>query len=217
MDVATLMDLFVSYGFETDDELTDALKLDALNDTYWDAASRESWPFLEVKDGITIAADGLVAPEAGAEVGQVQALWFTTSGKVLRPIRLDDLNQRFPQWPNTPGDPFYYYFLAESIYVAPVPGADPGDGMIAFVRKPEALTAESPETDILIPKQYHRSVLGIGTLMRLALAQDDPDMAAAYERLYEKALVQMAADLLQRQTDQPDYIHVNDPDNWDYS
>lgn len=217
MDVPTLLDLFVSYGFETDDEMTDARKLEALNETYWDACSREGWPFLEMKEGFAVDGAGLITPASGTEVASVQAVWFSTSGRVLRPIRLDDLNQSNPTWASLSDNPVYYYFIRDHIYVAPIPAADPGDGQITYLQKPAELAALGTEADIIIPKQYHRSVLAMGTLSRLAMMQDDPDMAAAYERLYEKALVQMASDLLVRQTDQPDYIHVNDPDNWDYS
>lgn len=220
MDVATMLSIFVSYGFESDDEMTDARKVEALNETYWDACSRESWPFLEVQDTLTISATtGLMTPTNGKSIGTVQAIWFSTNPRVLAPIRLDDLNQQFPNWrtANAGGTPFYYYFLADQLYLAPIPATAPTDGNIAFLQTPAELTALSVEADILIPKRFHRSVLAVGTLSRLALMQDDVDMSNAYERLYEKALALMVDDVFNRQSDRPDYIHVNDQDNWDYS
>lgn len=218
MDVATIMDALVSYGFETDDELTDDRKLEALNEVYWDACSREAWPFLEAWSGVTIAADGLLQTNPVEEVASVQAIWFNNSGRVLQPIRLDDLNQRWPTWASDGNkDPVYYYFLADNIYVAPVPASDPGDGNIAFCKIPPELTALSLEADIVLPKRFHRSVLVIGTLAKLAMLQDDPEMGQQYDALYERQLAKMVDDVFKQQTDRPEYIHVNDWDNYDYS
>lgn len=215
-----MMEIFVSYGFETDDEMTDERKLEALNETYWDACSREAWPFLEVQDTLVIdPSSGLMTPTGGKAVGSVQAIWFSTNPRTLAPIRLDDLNQQFPNWrtANAGDNPFYYYFVSDQLYVAPIPSSAPTDGNIAFLQTPAELTAVSAESDIIIPKRFHRSVLAVGTLSRLALMQDDVDMSNAYERLYEKALALMVGEVFNRQSDRPDYIHVHDQDNWDYS
>jgi hypothetical protein len=218
MDVTTMMDVFVSYGFETDDEMTDDRKIEALNETYWDVCGREDWPFLEAYENFTIdPTTGAITLPSGNDLGAVQAIWFSTSGRVLSPKRFDDLNQDSPQWRATPGTPVFYYFLADDLFVAPIPTADPGDGYITYLRVPAELTSTSVTANILLPKRYHRSVLVVGTLAKLAVMQDDVDMGNAYERLYEKAIALMQDDLFKQQTDRPDYIHVNDPDNWDYS
>lgn len=218
MDVPTMMDIFVSYGYETDDEMTDQRKLEALNETYWEICSREDWPFLEVKDTLTVGTDGLLTATGGAEIGSVSAIWDNVSTRVLQPIRLDDLFQRQPDWASTPGDPLFYYFVGDSLYLAPVPSNTSSLSMnIQFQRIPAELTALSTEGDILIPKRYHRNVLVIGTLSKLAIMQDDPDTASNFERLFEKALQLMVGDIFNRQTDRPDFIHVYDVDNYDYS
>ena len=221
MDVPGLLSLFTSYGYETDDEMTDQFKLDALNETYWDACSRRPWPFLTTWASALSDVNGKVT-SAGAhpQVGNVIAFTDGNTPRSLQPIRLDDLlqgplNQSNP-W--VQDNPFYYYFNGEDLYVYPVPPDYATRGMnLVYSYIPEPLTLGSAETDIQFPKRYHRSVLGIGTLARLAVAQDDVEMSNAYERLYEKALTLMVDDVLTQQTDHTDYIHVYDSDNWDYS
>jgi len=88
---------------------------------------------------------------------------------------------------------------------------------VKYIQIPAELTLTSIEADIKFPKRYHRSVIVMGTLSRLAVMQDDAELGASYERLYEKALATMVDDVFHQQSQRPDFIHVNDPDNWDYS
>jgi hypothetical protein len=216
MDVPTILDAFVSYGFETDDEMTDDRKLEALNETYHEVCGREQWPFLEQRQAVSIdSTTGLVTPANSKTVRTVQSFTRTDTGARLEPMRLDDLQQTMQ--PFTPNDPVYYYFISDALYVSPVPAADPGTWVLTFTERPNDLIATSADVDIVIPSRYHRSTLVLGTLSKLALMQDDPEMGQAYERLFEKALGLMVDDLFRRQTDRPDFIHMNDPDNWDYS
>jgi hypothetical protein len=218
MDVPTILDVFVSYGFETDDEMTDDRKLEALNETYHEVCGRDQWPFLEQRQAVSIdPVTGLVTAANSKIVRTVQSFTRTDNGSRLEPYRLDDLLQQMQPLSNQAGDPVYYYFLGDDLYVAPIPATDPGTWLLQFTERPRDLLATSLETDIAIPSRYHRSTLVLGTLSKLALMQDDPEMGQAYERLFEKALSLMVDDLFRRQTDRPEFIHVNDPDNWDYS
>ena len=216
MNVPTMMDIFVGYGFETDDELTDDRKLEALNETYWDAVVREAWPFLEKSVTLTYDGTGYAPTNDPGDFNQVIAVYRGVDGWVLQPWRSDDFYQNYSTNLTQSGSPLLYFFEGGNMKVYPVPSAS-DTVVVKYVKTPAELTAVSAETDIVFPKRYHRSVLVMGTLARLAMFQDDPDMANSYGSLYEKALALMVDDQFKQQTDRPDFIHVADWDNYDYS
>jgi hypothetical protein len=216
MDVATIFDNFISYGFETDDELTDARKLEALNEAYWDACSRKPWPFLEASATVTYTGNGDVTGiSPPTDVGTVQTV-VRNDGAILEPWRRDDFLESFGAQLTLPGMPALYYTEAEQIKVYPVPSS--GDSItVQYIKVPPALAQADVEATILIPPRYHRSVLVKGALIELAILQDDPDTAQVYKAEFEEAIVRMADDLFPQQTQRPQFIHMNDPDNYDYS
>lgn len=216
MDVPTIMSIFVGYGFETDDELTDDRKLEALNETYWDACGREAWPFLEKSFDLTYDGTSFLATNNPGDINSVTAVFRVSDGWVLQPWRTDDFYQNYGDSLTQSGSPMLYFFEGGVLNVYPIPAAT-DTVRVKYVKVPAELTATSAETDIVLPKRYHRSVLVMGTLAKLAMFQDDPDMAQQYDVLYERALAQMIEDQLQQQTDRPDFIHVSDWDNYDYS
>ena len=135
---------------------------------------------------------------------------------VMQPWRQDDFIEAYGSVLADPGSPMLYYFEGETLNFYPIPTS--GDSvLIKYVKVPAELTLTSPESDIAFPKRYHRSVLVMGTLTRLAVMQDDLDLSNGYERLYEKALALMVEDVFKQQSQRSDFIHINDPDNWDYS
>ncbi len=216
MDVQTMFDIFTAYGFESDDVLTDTRKLEALNETYWDASGREMWPFLEATASYTFAGGSATPVTPVTDISTVEAIYRTTDGKRLEPWRRDDFFQTYAANLTQAGSPSLYYFEAAALKFYPVPNASDAV-VVKYTRVPPALQQTTLEAAVVFPPKFHRSVLVMGTLSRLALAQDDVDMSNAYERLYEKALAFMVADQLDQQSDRTDFIHVNDPDNWDYS
>lgn len=216
MDVPTMYTTFVAFGFETDDTMTAAVQLDALNETYWDICSREPWPFLEKSATLTYSGSSGIATNNPTDLNQALLAVRTADGQRLEPWRLDDFYQTYGSALTTVGSPMLYFFEAGVLNVYPVPNTT-DTVLIKYLKTPAALTQTSVETDIIIPPKWHRQALVLGTLSRLAMIQDDTDMAAAYGNLYEKALANMVADLFDQQSDRPDFIHVNDPDNWDYS
>jgi hypothetical protein len=216
MDVATMMDIFVSYGFESDDEMTDDRKLEALNETYWDACGRETWPFLVKTMALTFGGSSGVPTNDPADINQVMQVYRTADGVKLEPWRADDFYDEFASQLTRQQSPLLYFFEGDQLTVYPRPSASE-TVTVKYLQTPAELTELSVEADIAVPKRFHRSVLVVGTLSKLAVMQDDVDMGNAYERLYEKALAFMIGDVMQQQSDRTDFIHVNDPDNWDYS
>lgn len=216
MDVPTMLDIFESYGFETDDELTEDRKVEALNETYWDAASRNEWPFLEASAVLTFDGTSGVPTNDPGDIGQVITASRVSDGVVMEPWRMDDFYEYYASALTKQGGPLLYFFEAGQLNAYPVPSAT-DSLLVKYIRVPDELTATSVEADIKWPKRYHRGVLVMGTLSRLAVMQDDTDLGAAYERLFEKALGTMVEEVFKQQSQRSDYIHVNDPDNWDYS
>jgi hypothetical protein len=216
MDVQKMFDIFTAYGFESDDVLTDERKLEALNETYWDASGREDWPFLEATATYTFAGGSATPITPATDIDIVEAIYRTSDGKRIEPWRRDDFFQTYASNLTQNGSPSLYYFEGGALNFYPLPTSS--DVVVVKYHKiPPALLQTTLEASVLFPPKFHRSVLVMGALSRLALAQDDVDMSNAYERLYEKALAFMVADQLDQQSDRPDFIHVNDPDNWDYS
>jgi hypothetical protein len=216
MDVPTMFNIFTAYGFETDDVLTDDRKLEALNEIYWDANSREAWPFLEASATYTFAGGSATPVTPATDINSVEAIYRTSDGQRLEPWRRDDFFNNYASALTRAGSPSIYYFEAGALNFYPLP-ASTDSVVVKYSKVPPALTLTTLEASIVFPPKFHRSVLVMGALSKLALAQDDVDMAQAYERLYEKALSLMVEDQLSQQTDRTDFIHVNDPDNWDYS
>lgn len=216
MDVPTMLDIFLSYGFDTDDELTEDRKVEALNETYWDATSREEWPFLEGSVALTFAGGSGTPNNDPGDIGQVLTANRVSDGEMTQPWRMDDFYEYYGSQLTTSGSPLLYYFENDQIKVYPIP-TTADSILVKYIKVPAELTATSVESDIRFPKRYHRSVLVIGTLSRLAVMQDDTDLGASFERLYEKALALMVSNVFKQQSQRTDFIHVNDPDNWDYS
>lgn len=216
MDVPALMALFNSFGFETDDEMTDQAKLDALNETYWDTLSREDWPFLQSSVVLTFDGTTSVPTNDPGDINSVATVVRTDNGISLEPWRRDDFYESFASTLTLSNVPQLYFFEGGQIKLYPVPRST-DTVLVKYQKVAPALTAVSAETSILLPKRYHRSVLGLGTLSRLAVMQDDLEMEQRYGALYEKAITLMTDDLLTEQTQRPGFIHANDPDNWDYS
>lgn len=216
MDVQTMFDIFTAYGFESDDVLTDQRKLEALNETYWDACSREDWPFLQTSLTLTYAGGSPIAANNPTDINSLMLAIRSSDGRRLEPWRVQDFYQTYGSQLTLAGSPSCYYFEQAVLNVYPVPSAS-DTVLIKYVKIPAALQQTTLEAAVIVPPKFHRSVLVMGTLSRLALAQDDVDMSGAYERLYEKALSLMVEDVLSEQSDRTDFIHVNDPDNWDYS
>lgn len=216
MNVATIMDIFVSYGFETDDEMTDDRKLEALNETYWEVLAREAWPFLQ--SSVTLAFDGsTMAPNNDpGDINSVITAVRTDNGLFLEPWRMDDFYETYAGSLTTAGSPLLYFFEGGNLRVYPVPSSTDAV-LIKYMKVAPELTALSVEGDILLPKRYHRSVLVMGTLSKLAVMQDDLEMGQGYGNLFEVAVTRMTDDLLTEQSQRTEFIHINDPDNWDYS
>lgn len=215
MDVTTMFDIFTAFGFESDDEMTDTQKLEALNSVYHDVLARENWPFLQASVSLTFDGTGMTPTNDPGDINAV-LLAVRNDGWQLDPWRLDDFYQTYASQLTTVNQPFIYFFEAGQIKCFPVPNST-DTVLVKYQRVAPDLDLTTASGQILLPSRYHRSVLVMGTLAQLALMQDDTEMMAAYQGAAERAILNMTDDLLREQFDRTDFIHVNDPDNWDYS
>lgn len=202
MDVTEIFDEFTAHGFE---DVEDAIKLAVLNETYQDTCARMPWPFLEAQ--IALSWNGASAVASNSPDDFRAAIKLMGSTYRWLPMRLDDVLEA----QDRTGMRFAYYFLAGQLTVSPQPSAGEA-ATLTYLRIPDDVDTSSVSTDFLLPARYHRGILVNGSLYKLYALEDDTDLSATFERLYEKAISRAENDLWRQQYDAPDYIHQTD---WD--
>jgi hypothetical protein len=206
MDVQEMFDEFTAHGFE---DVEDARKLAVLNETYQDFCARMPWPFLERVRELTF--NGVSGVSSNMPTDFRAALKLMGPNYRWVPMRDDDVLERR----TSTGMRYVYHFRAGALTVDPTPTSDQVATLL-YIMYPEDLTDDSLEAEIVVPPRYHRSVLVNGSLYKLYALEDDTDLSATFERLYEKAIERGKNDLWRQQYDAPDYIHQTDWEDYDY-
>lgn len=203
MNVEDIIDDLDDHGFE--DTGTER-KLAVINETVWDAGSREPWPQLVTSTTLTFDGTSGVPTNAPTDMRAVISLGYSDRRKKLSPMRLDDFEERhgFEATSGT-GDPSVYYFEGSSLNIWPAPSAGTTMRLKYLKTSPELLEA-STVNDIWLPLRFHRGVIVNGAVYKLYLMEDDPELAREFERLYEKALGNMRVDLHMQQYDENEMI-----------
>lgn len=191
-----------------------------INDTLWDITFREKWPFREKNIGLLF--DGVTAVPTNWPTDFSQVIWIydTDTGDAIWPERVETIRDRFANTLTSTSVNnlvFNYYFINKTANFYPIPVASNGISryFMDYVAKQNLLTAASVETDILLPREFHRTIVA-GTLYKLAMLFDDTDIAPMYQAEYENKIQQMREELLRRQYQRPDQIFVTDEsDEWD--
>lgn len=228
MNLGELRTQVKDFGFEdiSADELTEAL-----NEAYYEATSAASWPFLEKKANVLLTIDGdagaLTAP--GPSGGQVNLRIHGTAKIPLQPItgvqgeidnigvarireviygglygkRLgylthDDFFSFARGGTTNSGGPRYYTVWNSYLWVAPAPREVHSTHSVRYTREvaPLQYAADRP----VIPTRFHR-VLVHGAVARLAMEDDDLELAAAQRDIFEKKLEDMKTVLMERVDD----------------
>jgi hypothetical protein len=205
MDMTEILSELTDHGFE---DTSDARKVALVNDTYFDLCSREAWPFLEKQ--ATLNFTGSDTPSnLPADFSKLISLVNPTTGQVIQAIRSDDFANRFTLYAADVADPIRYYFIGSNLRVNPVPPS--GTTLkINYIANPVELNDTSVETDILVPARHQRTLV-LGALAKLYLMEDDPELSAAFNAMFEGRIQTMRADLWSRDF-APDFIHNTDPD-----
>lgn len=212
-DMYAELDLFGFDDFET------TQKLMLLNEAYFDIVTREPWPFLEsvitvtVPSGeskITNNANVTVSASQITDLNSVLSLIDISQDIVISPERADVIEKNY-RLGDFSGDPQYYYFVGEDLYL--YPASTGSTYRLYYTRTPVAATSTSDT--FLIPSRHH-SIIVYGALVKAFLVNDDPQ-AATYQNLFESRYQQMRNDLWMNQYDRPERVHVlTDSYDWSY-
>ena len=196
------IDEFNDHGF-TDTSITRKVAL--INDTLWDICAREPWPFLEKSAVLTFDGTSPVPTNQPADFRAVLSLVRADTGDPLDPERYDVMRRKYGQTLLSPGQPVAYYFLNSAINIYFVPSSGNTLNLEYLCNQPE-VTQTTSEAGILIPPQFHRTVV-LGSLYKLYDMDDDFDIGASFQQQYEDRILKMRNQLWQQQFDRPDRIY----------
>lgn len=211
MDVPALISTLNDYGFEDTDTIRKTADLQAV---IWDIEGRKAWPFLGQTISLTFDGVSGVPTNLPTDVRASKRMKNMAGGRIS-PIREDDLEDIIGTNYSMVDTPRFYYFEDGQWKLWPVP---PSSTVVRwkYVRWSAAITDTSAETAILIPKFFHGETIIPLTLARLYARDDDPEMASYYGQLGENGLSKMSDAVFKSQFDQPDFVRVTDPDDWDF-
>lgn len=213
MTVPEILDELTDHGFE-DTDLD--RKVEIIQAVIWDAEGRKAWPFLEKALNLNFDGISSVPSNFPADLRAALRLRDLTLNRRIMPLRLDDAEDRMGKNDAESGDPSFYYFEGSQLKVWRVPPSATARMKFRYIRWSDEITAVTVESGILIPKQFHRSVIVNGSLAALYEMEDDPEISSRYDARYEGGLERMEAAVFPQQFDRHDHIHVLDPDDWDY-
>lgn len=212
MDVADILDVLDDHGFE---HISTTRKLEALNEAYWDACGREPWPFLQRYVRLAFTGTTDTASNWPSDFQAVFSMEYE-GGTSVAFMRIDDWEQAFGSITAYTGIPNNFYLLEGEAHFWPWPSSDMRVRM-TYIMTPDELDASSVTADIVLPKQYHRSLLVNGALYRLYAMQDDMEQANGFQQFFEQSLEKMRTFAWRQQYQRPDTVRVTDPDDlgWD--
>ncbi len=219
MDVSAMMSELDDHGF---DDVSDTRQVAVINDVIWDCYGREAWPFLEAQISLTFSgSSGAPTNWPTATFRAALGLQWTTGsgsnqGMPLEYIRYDDFLKKYGSQTGATGSPKLFYFIASTLYVFPTPRSTDVVSM-AYVLSPAAVTSATTEATLLLPKEFHRSVIVNGALYKLYAMEDDVDIAPFFKNEYESAMARMREFVWKKQYSNNDVIHPVDADDlgWD--
>jgi hypothetical protein len=204
---ADILSVLNDHGFS---DTSTSTKLDFLNDTASEFCALEPWPFLEASITLTFSGSSNVAANNPADFRSSVKIVDPTSGRKVRPERLDTLESSAATLLTENGEPLVYYFEAGQLRFAPIPPAT-FTARMRYLRLHPDITADTAAAGYLIP-QRHWQVLVYGTLAKLYDLDDDPEMSDRMERHFDKKVAKIRAELWKQQYDEPDYVAITDPD-----
>lgn len=220
MDVSEILSELDDHGFN---DTAVARKMSILNSVYWKVCSLKPWRFLEKSINLNFAGGSMVASNNPSTVRAVMKAWnvgATMGGRRIRPWRTDDFYETFASNLTLAGTPYLYFIEGDgqggyNVNFYPVPPSGSGLVTMRYLQRPAELLSTDLEAAIVIPPQHHRDVLVNGCLVRLYAMEDDPELSQYFKSLYDEAVQDMDNDLWVVQYDQPDFIHVIDPEDYD--
>ena len=210
MDVAALISELNAYGFT---DIDSTVKVSAIQASLRNVLYRKPWPFLEKV--MTLTFDGTLAAPSNspADLRAVMKIIDYTAGNPRRIHfkRTDDAEEELVL--TNLGTPYVYYFEGSALKVYEIPSATQ-TLRLRYLRSAPVITDTSTEAALLLPRDYHEALV-YRSVVRLADMDDDNDVAGRFDGLYENVMGQMTEALMSLQHDEPEFIHVIDPDDYD--
>lgn len=190
-------------------------KIALINDVIQDVCSREPWPFLEKTASVTLTA-GVEQVTLPSDFRAALSLVIPGVG-ILTPERMDTVTKSYisvASATSVPSRPTLYYFIGSAMYLYPAPDVN-YTATLRYLSVSADVDSNTLAANIIIP-QRHCRVITLGTLARLNAMEDDPELSALFDGMYEARIQRMEQDLWKRQYDRPDRVVDlwNDYDYW---
>lgn len=210
--VAALLDALGDYGFT--DSATDE-KVRAIQGAIWAIERKRPWPFLEASLDLDFSGSSGLATNMSTQVRSVLKMRHRATGQRILPKRLDDFEEELSSTASESqvGTPHLYYVDAGQVKLWPIPPAGAGSVRMRYLRWSEAITDASPESAILIPPRHFEVIL-FGAIVRLMDKEDDSEIAVRFEQQFDLGVQEMVEDTFRSQWDEPDFVHVLDPNDY---
>lgn len=209
MDVPAIISDIDDHGFE---DTTPTRKLAVIQDVYNDVLAREPWPFLEAFIRLTFTGSSEQASNIPTDYRAVLTA-KVENGERLQWMRFDEFERRYGANVAYPNDPQVYYFIGNELHFYPMP-VSTTIVRLAYIKRPNVLAASgagSNEADILLPKEFHRSILVNGALYKLYALEDDAELAQGFQTYYEQGIQNMREFVWRKQYDWPEVVETT----WD--
>lgn len=212
-DVSEMISELGDHGFA---DTGTTRKVSAIQYAIWQIEATNQWPFLETVLNLTFDGTSAVptnAPAAGSWRASLRMKDLLT-GRRIAFSRLDDFEDQVGKNYAQSGSPTLYYFEAGQLKLWPVPPSGTGTVKWTYTRVSSEITESTLEAAILIPKSHHELIV-VKALSKLYRMEDDLELAQYFEGVALELLQRMTEDVMRQQLDQPDFIRVIDPDDYD--
>ena len=205
-----ILDDLTAFGYEDTDTL---VKMRVVNFSIQKIANRRPWPWMEKVMSLTFDGTNAAPTNQPSDLRQTLKLMDTSTGKRVRYMPVDEVEDNYGANLTTVATPMYYYFEGTTLKVYPVPPA--GSLRFRYVRFHPAVVQSDPESAILVPSWGHEAIV-FRAVMRLADIEDDTEVAQRMDPLFEREMVELDEVLAKKAYDQNDHIQVVDDDDWNY-
>ncbi len=205
--MSIMLDDMEDYGF---DDIPRSALARLVDDAHKELCLRESWPFLEVVENVSVAANDNTPTTTGS-LNKVLSIVNTGTGDVLEPIRTEMFYKRYAENLTETGNPVKYYFIGEALYLYPTPST-PVTLSIYYLKAPGTLNESSNDSDWLWPSR-HDAVILYAALSKAYYINDDPQ-GAAMQTVMESRLQVARDDMWMRQYDRTDRVVILDDNEY---
>lgn len=209
MTVDELLTSMNEFGFE-DTDISE--KTNALNFAIKNITQRKLWSFLDTVITLTFDGTNATPSNAPSDLRAVRKIIDLSTGRRIRFKRTDDMEEQYGTTLTQGGSPYFYYFEGRTLKVYQVPAATQ-TLRARYARFANKVASGDPESAIIVPPDGHEAVL-FRALQHLYDLEDDSELSARFESKAENSIALLSEALDVQQTDEPEFIHVVDDDDW---